>query len=223
VTRQAVVNAAVAELGPDTHAKRLRYWESALGHETTYESIASLAWCGGFALYCLHQAGLAKDVVWHVGSGFLLQPPHPLPRIKVPEPGDIGYQDKPFQHHFVVTEVDGALVHSVDGNQPDVRRKTRSLSPSLTFFSIAPLLKLASELPSPSGAPPKHWTQPAEVQHAVNGLIMRHLSDSPPTLLTVDGIIGPKSVAALQWAQRVLGIPITGAPDSATCHALGLS
>lgn len=81
-----------------------------------------------------------------------------------------------------------------------------------------------ADLPSPS-QPPKagKWPTPAEVQHAVNGLIMRHLDDNPPGLLTVDGIIGPKSTAALEWAQRILGIPVTGNPDAATCHALGLS
>ena len=225
MTRQAVVDAAVAELGPDTHLKRCKYWDSALGHGVTYESIASLAWCGGFALYCLHTAGLGKDVLWRIGSGFLLQPPHPLPRVKTPEPGDIGYLDKPFQHHFVVESVDGVIVHSVDGNQPDVRRKTRSIGPSLVFFSIEPLLLLANadtSLPSPS-MPRVRYSTPAEVQHAVNNLIMRRLADTPPGLLTVDGKIGPKSTAAIQWAQRALGIPVTGHPDAATCAALGLS
>lgn len=224
MTRQAVVDAAIAELGADTQAKRVKYWESALGREVTYGEISKLAWCGGFALWALHEAGLAKDVLWRIGSGFLLQPPHPLPRIKVPEPGDIGYQDKPFQHHFVVESVDGALVHSVDGNQPDVRRKTRSLSPSLVFFSIQPFLDIADTEPTLPGLPPRvRHTGPAEVQHAVNSLIMKHLADSPPNLLTVDGKIGPKSVAAIQWAQRALGVPVTGNPDAATCLALGLS
>jgi hypothetical protein len=222
MNRQAVVDAAVAELGADTHEKRIRYWESALGYEIHhFEEIAKLAWCGGFALYCLHTAGLALDVHWRIGAGFLLQKPHPLPRIAIPLPGDIGYLDKPFQHHFVVESVDGDTVHSVDGNQPDVRRKTRSLhAPTLTFFSIAPFLGV--ELPSPSDPPPKHWTTPAEVQHAVNNLIVRHPLDNPPGLLTVDGIIGPKSEAAIKWAQQELGIPVTGNPDAATCRALGL-
>lgn len=225
MSRQAVVDAAVGELGPDRHDKRVKYWESALGREVTYESIASLAWCGGFALWALHQAELGRDVLWRIGAGFLLQSPHPLPRVKVPEPGDIGYLDQPFQHHFVVEVVDGTLVHSIDGNQPDVRRKTRSLSPNLAFFSIEPLLALAAaddSLPSP-GAPRVRYATPAEVQHATNNLIMRHLADAPPTLLTVDGKIGPKSVAAIEWAQRRLGITVTGKPDAATCAALGLS
>lgn len=225
MSRQAVVDAAVAEIGPDKHDKRVKYWESALGREVTYESIASLAWCGGFALWCLHEAGLGKDVLWRIGAGFLLQPPHPLPRVKVPEPGDIGYLDKPFQHHFVVESVDGALVFSVDGNQPDVRRKTRSFSPGLVFFSIEPLLALAgcqSDLPSPAAPRVRHST-PAEVQHAMNSLMLAHPLDQQFSLLTVDGIIGPKSTAVLKWAQRLLKVPVTGNPDAATCRALGLT
>ena len=226
MTRQAVVDAAIAELGPDTHEKRIKYWESALGYEIHhFEEIAKLAWCGGFALYCLHEAGLAKDVKWRIGAGFLLQAPHPLSRVAVPLPGDIGYLDKPFQHHFVVESVDGDLVHSVDGNQPDVRRKTRAIhTPTLTFFSIAPFLP-ASELPSPSRPPPapSSTPRPADIQHAVNSLIMKHLGDHPPTLLTVDGIIGPKSHAAIEWAQRTLHLPVTGEADLQTCLALGLS
>lgn len=228
MTRQAVVDAAIAEIGPDNHERRITYWESALGYEIHhFEEIAKLAWCGGFALYCLHQAGLAKDVHWRIGRGFLLQPPHPLPIVKVPQSGDVGYQGSPFQHHFVVEQVDGQLVHSVDGNQPDVRRKIRTIGPALTFFSIAPLLALAgvTDEPTDPGVPTtilRHAT-PAELQHAVNTLLVNRGGLDVPDMLTVDGIIGPKSTAAIKWAQRRLGIPVTGNPDATTCHALGLT
>lgn len=228
MSRQAVVAAAAAEIGPDNHERRIAYWESALGYEIhDFAEIAKLAWCGGFALYCLHAAGLAKDVHWRIGRGFLLQPPHPLPRVAVPLPGDIGYQNSPFQHHFVVEHVEAGKVHSIDGNQPDVRRKVRAIGPALAFFSIAPLLALAgvSDEPTDPGVPvtlPRHATS-AEVQHAVNSLIATRGGQDAPALLTVDGKIGPKSTAAIQWAQRRLGIPVTGNPDSTTCHALGLT
>lgn len=223
MSRQAFVDWAVAEIGKATPEKLLRYFREAIGREPT-EAELKKSWCGIFALCGLHEVGLAKDVLWQFGRGFLLQPPHPLPFVKIPEPGDIGYLDKPFQHHFVVEAVDGALVHSIDGNQPDVRRKTRSLSPSLAFFSIQPFLEIADREPVLPGQPPRvRHTGPAEVQHAVNSLIMKHLADEPPTLLTVDGKIGPKSQAAIRWAQRALGIAETGNPDAATCAALGLS
>lgn len=227
MTRQAVLAAAVPEIGPDTPEKRIKYWTSALGRAVTYEEIRKLAWCGGFALWALHEAGLGKDKLWKIGAGFLLQKPHPLPTIKRPEPGDIGYQDAPYQHHFIVEQVDGNLVHSIDGNQPDVRRKVRAIGAGLTFFSIAPLLTLAGKaddipLPDPAAGLPRNVTT-GETQHALNNLIMRHLANQPPALLTVDGISGPKTKATILWAQKMLGVPETGFADAVTCHALGLS
>lgn len=227
MSRADFVSWAAGEIGPDSHEKRVRYFRSALGRDGTEEELKK-AWCGIFALCGLHETGLALDVKWIFGLGFLTKPDRVhwlLPVIKSPLPGDIGYQATPFQHHFVVEAVDGSLVHSVDGNQPDVRRKTRSFGPALTFFSIAPLLALAGAsdaLPSPSVSA-RHWSTPAEVQHAVNSLMLAHPLDHQLPLLTVDGIIGPKSVEAIKWAQRWLKVPATGNPDDATCRALGLS
>ena len=225
MTRAAIVEWARGEVGPDTHEKRVRYWTSALGRPVTYAEVASLAWCGGFALCALHEGGVGIDIRWVIGKGFLLQPPRPLPVVTVPKPGDIGYQDKPFAHHFVVDSVEGSLVHTIEGNQPDVRRKTRSLTPAVTYYSIDPLLALTAAgnaLTSPGSLVLRHTTA-AEVQHAVNNLIMKHVQDlAVPSLLTVDGRIGPKSAAAIAWAQGVLGIHQTGNPDAATCEALGL-
>jgi len=225
VSRDGVVARALAEVGPDTHEKRVKYWTSALGRLVTFAEIAKLAWCGGFALWALHEEGLGLDKLWQIGHGFLLQQPHVLSPTHSPQPGDIGYQASPFQHHFIVERAEGNIIHSVDGNQPDVARRTRVVSPALTFYSIAPLLAavgVADTIPAPAHELP-HEATPAEVQHAVNNLIMTRLLDGPPNLLTVDGIIGPKSVAALQWAQRELGVPVTGAADYATKKALGLT
>jgi hypothetical protein len=221
-----VVEKALAEVGTDTHEKRVKYWTSALGRPVTFEEIAKLAWCGGFALWALHEAGLGLDKLWHIGSGFLLQQPHPLPVTHSPQPGDIGYQASPFQHHFVIQSVDGNQVHSIDGNQPDVARRTRTISQALTFYSIAPLLALvgaADTLPA-VGPQLRQPVAPAAIQHCVNNLIMKHLLDlGVPNLLTVDGKIGPLSEAAIRWAQGVLGLPQTGNPDDATCRGLGLT
>ena len=196
--RDDIVAAAAAELGRDTHEKRVKYWSSALGNRVSYEEVSKLAWCGGFALYCLHTAGVALDVRWHLGSGFLLQPPHPLRVTHSPLPGDIGYVDKPFQHHLICEAVDGTLVHSIDGNQPDVRRKTRALS-QVVFYSIEPYLA-ALELPRPSQPPPPE-PSPFALQRAINAVILAHPLDHAPPLLRVDGIIGPKTLEARAWAE----------------------
>jgi len=219
VSREAVVAAAEAELGADTHEKRIKYWESALGRKVTYAEIAKPAWCGIFALYCLHTADLALDKLWRFGRGFLLVPPHPMLSTKNPLPGDIGYQDQPFQHHFVVTSVAGDVVSSVDGNQPDIRRRVRSAKHVTAFYSIGQFLP-ADTIPSPAPRP----ATPAEVQHGVNNLVIKHLLEQDtPKILTVDGIIGPRSTHAIGWAQRKLGLPVNNdANDLALQKALGL-
>lgn len=225
MSRAAVVAAAAAEIGPDTPEKRVKYWSDALGRPVTYDEIKHPAWCGIFALWCLHQAGLDTDEHWQIGKGFLLQNPHPMHLTTSPQAGDIGYIASPFQHHFIIESTDDTRVHSIDGNQPDIRRQSRVMSSKIVYYSIAGLLVragAADTLPAPS-ARPVSWTQPASVQHALNTLILARPEAAPPALLTVDGVIGPKSQAALRWAQNLLAVPVTGLPDDTTCRALGLA
>ncbi len=219
MTRQAVLEAAESQLGKGNLPE---YWTSALGKPSP---AFKKAWCGIFVLRCLHEAGLALGTHWVFGMGFLTTPDrkHFLPKTTAPEPGDIGYKDQPYQHHFIVESVEGGRVHSIDGNsgsKSTVNRCTHGLGPGsgCVYYTIAPLL-LAQGQPEA----PRKWVQPADVQRAVNALILRHALDGAPKLLATDGIIGPKSVAAIQWAQRELGIPVTGNPDAETCLKLGLS
>jgi len=222
VTRKAVIDAAIAELGQPNKGE---YWESALlEHAAHPQPALKLAWCGIFTLFCLHKAGLAMRTHWVFGRGYLSGL---LRTTDNPKPGDIGYRDQPFQHHFIVESVDDAMVHSIDGNSgthSTVNRCTHPIGHGCTYYSIAPLLGEV-ELPSPSSPPPaRKRVEPVDVQRAVNNLIMRHAADAGvPKLLATDGIIGPKSTSALEWAQKHLGIPVTGNPDAGTCHALGLS
>lgn len=226
MTRAAIVDWALSQVGPISHDKRCEYWASALGKLVTCAEIQGKAWCGAFALAALHAGGVATDEHWKWGAGFLLQNPHPLHITTTPLPGDIGYQDKPFAHHFIATDIQGNLVHTVEGNTPDVKRGARVMSPAVVYFSIAPLLALAGAadaLPDPT-TQLRHWASPAAVQHAVNSLAMKHLLDpDTPKLLLVDGKIGPLSEAAIRWAQGVLGVAVTGNPDADTCKALGVS
>lgn len=125
--RQRVVAAALGELGKSDPAP---YWRSSgvLGPPPS-------EWCGAFSLWALHRAGLARDTMWKIGSGYLSQ----LPRTTVPKPGDIAYLDKPNQHHAVVVGVRGDLIDVVNGNGVG-RRVTRSTitlgRPGVVFFSI---------------------------------------------------------------------------------------
>lgn len=136
--RDDVVEIARAELGTDAHDAG-RYWADVLG--PTWQGPYPPHWCGAFALWCLRQAELTSWL-WVVGKGFLYR----LPRTSSPLPGDIGYLDQPFQHHFVVVAADDHNVTSIDGNQghPGVQARTRPLS-HCAFYSIEPLI-LSPEL-----------------------------------------------------------------------------
>ncbi len=99
-------------------------------------------WCGAFALWCLHQAGLGLLLRWLFGPphfGFLWN----LPVTKSPKPGDIAYLDKPFEHHAIVVEVVGDTVHTIDGNQgphAPIMTHEAPLSHWTAFFSIESLI-----------------------------------------------------------------------------------
>lgn len=90
------------------------------------------AYCGGFALWVLHRAGLFPGLPWEPGRGFC----HRLPRTSNPQPGDIAYFDR-LQHHAVVVGIDGDVVTTVDGNQPGIAIRKRSRDEVTAFFSIA--------------------------------------------------------------------------------------
>jgi len=69
------------------------------------------AWCGIFALWCLRQEGLT-DRLWRDGIGFV---EGYLPRISLPEPGDIAYFTAG-QHYAIVQDYTGGIVYTIDGN-----------------------------------------------------------------------------------------------------------
>lgn len=135
VGRAAVVAAAVSQLGNDDPAP---YWADVLPGKDAGEA----DWCGAFALWCLHQAGLALDWFWEIEQGFALSDKHQsLPTTKTPLPGDMAYFDHN-QHMAVVEAVTPAAVSLINGNgtRGAVSRSTALRSDVTAFFSIAPLL-----------------------------------------------------------------------------------
>jgi hypothetical protein len=133
--RLKVVNAAIREIGPQNPKK---YWDDTVPGYPGFSG----AWCGGFALWAIHQAGLAKDVDWEIGKGFCYR----LPITKNPLPGDIAYFDNPYQHHAIVESVNNGMVNTIDGNQPgnEVRRRTRDYESVTAFYSIDPYVQADS-------------------------------------------------------------------------------
>jgi len=98
-------------------------------------------WCGYFALWCLHRAGVAKHVNWIQGDGFIA--PQNLQHVDHPMPGDIVYVPSPFQHQAILVsyEPTTGMVTSIDGNQPGIKPKVRFLqNGNLQFYSIQPLV-----------------------------------------------------------------------------------
>lgn len=130
--REQIVTLATAELGPQNADK---YWSDVLPNQTGYPK----SWCGGFCLWVLHQAGLAKDIDWRIGLGFCYR----LHMTTKPEAGDIAYFDKPYQHHAIVVSIDNDMLTTIDGNQAGetVKQRVRMISESKpVFYSIESLL-----------------------------------------------------------------------------------
>jgi hypothetical protein len=119
----------------------MKYWASALPNTPGLEH---LDWCGAFALWALHNAGLALDWTWQLGLGFLLTKNHHLPTTPNPQPGDIAYFDHN-QHEAVVAQVDGDTITLINGNGTAgaVSQSQIQKSQATAFFSIAPLLSQA--------------------------------------------------------------------------------
>jgi hypothetical protein len=133
--RARVVAAAEGELGKSDARP---YWlEVSNGAQGPFPP----NWCGAFALWALHKAGLGLSRHWVVGKGFLLTPPA-LPQTRTPEPGDVAYFER-LQHQAIVAKVypDGS-VDLLNGNGTGGKVTRSHVQPSqvTAFFSIAPLI-----------------------------------------------------------------------------------
>lgn len=132
--RKKVVAIARGEIGPQDPDK---YW--AVVQPALMGNPKGISWCGGEALWVLHQAGLT-DIMWEIGKGFAAK--H-LPTTRDPLPGDIAYFDQPFQHHAIVEKIEGGNLYTIDGNQSpgeQVLPKIRNKNSATAFYSIQPLI-----------------------------------------------------------------------------------
>ncbi len=80
-----------------------------------------VSWCGIFALYCAKQAGLSRLSGWPLRYSIGKPKASDEWRIRgpgeAPEPGDIGIiNPMAGNHHFVITQVSGNSISSIDGN-----------------------------------------------------------------------------------------------------------
>ncbi len=88
------------------------------------------SWCGIFSTYCIKKAGI--DIGnWQMGKGVsaygMLKP------TDTPQKGDIGYIDQPNQHHCIISNVEGDLIESIDGNMGQYSEITLNKRPRETY------------------------------------------------------------------------------------------
>jgi hypothetical protein len=125
--RKRILRAAAAELGETDWKKYL---------DGVAADQGPVAWCGIFALWVLHKAGIARDVGWEYGTGFLYR----AAKTTDPKPGDLAYIESPLQHHAIVERVDGDTIYTVDGNSGGtVRRLARPRSAFSAFYDALSL------------------------------------------------------------------------------------
>ena len=148
--RSAIVAAAVSQIGPGDIPK---YWASCGIKPAPKPSEKGGQWCGAFALWCLHQAGVALNIPWLIGIGFCAVRGRELKITKTPQPGDIMYLDKPWQHHGVVESYENGVLTTIEGNTPTVQRRVRTDLTGLVFYSIDRFLNVPTPVPTPTPAP----------------------------------------------------------------------
>lgn len=220
--RSRVLDVAKAEIGQQHigHPKVTAYWRSVLPPSWTDQQVLLYSktkqWCGGFALWCLKQAGLAAGVFWRDGLGFL--GPARLHTTTTPSRGDVGYIAAPFQHHLLFDFEHEGKVHSVDGNQPDVREKTRPRA-GITFYSIQPLIDAVTlgVDTKPVASRPTVWIGHCDL---VSGAELQTLLNAHGEALKVDGHFGKLTDEAVSRFQERRGLTTDGIVGSRTWTAL---
>jgi hypothetical protein len=132
--RADILRSALCDLD---NADPTKYWKDVLpGARPPFPK----SWCGAAVLYWLHSAGICSDLQWVIGKGFLYN----LPQTTNPQPGDVAYLDKPFQHHCLVVSADEDTVKTIDGNSRHtdtigvsrVVLRTRKRNEFTAFYSI---------------------------------------------------------------------------------------
>ena len=226
--RARVVALMADEIGPgDTDA----YWRAVgIGPPYPKRNTPTGHWCGAMALWAIKGAfaefGYTLPVNWKIGLGFCEVGPMRLPRTKAPKPGDVAYSDQPFQHHAVVEKLEGGVLTTIDGNQPDVRRKTRKEPAGIVYYSIAPYIAAAGALPMAPGVPPAwrdiHPGMRGEYVRAWQISLLRWRPDCLPRY-GADGAYGTslssETLLATKAFQSARGLPDTGVVDQATWDA----
>lgn len=223
--RQEIVRIAKGQIGPQTKGSPevVAYWRDVVPPTWSDAQVRQYAkskeWCGGFALWCIRQAGLAQGTHWQDGLGFV--GPARLRRLSIvetPEPGDVAIVPYGNWHHAIVEACDATTLITIDGNQPDVRRKTRPRpAPSrMSYYSIDRFIK-AEEITLPDiPALVLPTLRRGSAEFGAVRTLQTRLS------LVVDGNFGSKTEAAVKAFQAARGLRPDGIVGPKTWAALGL-
>ncbi|HKY41390.1 MAG TPA: peptidoglycan-binding domain-containing protein [Polyangiaceae bacterium] len=192
--RAKVVEIARGYVGSNDRAG---FWLKALGVDPGKKK----HWCGAFWLACVKEAGLT-NIKWGIdGTGVQALK---MPQTRRPEPGDLGYVDQPYQHHFLVEEVGAETYTSIDGNAgtPGVQRKIRAFkTPGVLFYSLAPLLSAAHDTLPQMPAITHPTLRIASVGPDV-AMLQAMLNRYQSAGLVEDGQFGPRTARAVAIFQR---------------------
>lgn len=181
-------------------------------------------WCGIFTLAALKGGGIAADVTWKIGIGYV--GPEHLNQTVDPQPGDIFYKDQPFQHYGLVTSLnaDGSL-DSIEGNAPGVKILHHPKPSGVVYYSIDKLLEKAgasgggeggggggvSSTPKADGSSPSYYLQLSAVSSSRDVLEVKEGITNRALVRIVQGAVGV-------WQDGDWG-PIT---EAAVRHFLGI-
>lgn len=142
-TRDAIRRTAEFEADLNEHSPIVRggqrvyhYWRTVLPKSWTDQDVRvyseTKSWCGGFALFCWRESGIAADLYWRDGIGFALWSVTSKWIVSSPEIGDVIHFPHSKQHYGIVVGVerkaDGSIgyVDTVEGNTPQVSRRRHS-------------------------------------------------------------------------------------------------
>lgn len=223
--RKRIVEIARAQIGPSgkKSAKVIAYCRDVLPptwNDAQVKQYSSKEWCGIFTLWCLHQAGIARDVYWKDGLGYLEV--KRLPKVREPKPGDIAYFASPFQHHAVVERLANDGLHTIDGNTLEkkgsfangVWPKQRPFPHGAVFYSIEPLLKGVEAAEPVPPALKRVELKRGDNSDAVLEMQMLLNKAQIGILLVEDGKFGPKTenaVRVFQTSRRLVPNGVCGA------------
>jgi hypothetical protein len=134
--RSDAVSEALAEWRAHPEGRPDLYWREVLRPE---DLPFKGDYCGAFVLRSLKRAGMARDVPWIIGHGFIS--PQGLKQISFKDalPGDVVFVPQPFQHQAMLVsyEPTTGMVTTIDGNQPGIEPKVRfAQNGNLQVYSI---------------------------------------------------------------------------------------